>query len=365
MVDYISADQFEKQTEFTNFPDKYKKYRDGQDIPVHTNLLTNSINELETAYWERTAQKGAIVNQFGADGINDILIHDIEPEGEIDVQKHLFDISVFVSRGVGSTKLNSNGDTIEFDWKEGSLFYIPPNTPYQFCSNSNETTSRLIVQTPLPQLFNLFKEENLFYNCEYEFESSIEGKYSQEGQYSDYQGDDYHYSSFPNIWDTYYVYDLLGIKEHDEWPERGPGKAVVFPFPESGLSAHRAAFPSGTYKKAHRHAGGYHIIILSGEGYSLMWREGWNEKVQLKWQKGSMFTPPSYWYHSHFNTGDTPVVYMALHPPKLGTLHQENVFDSRIQENIIEYDEEDISIREHFEKVLSRKGVESNMERYY
>ena len=34
------------------------------------------------------------------------------------------------------------------------------------------------------------------------------------------------------------------------------------------------AVPVATYKKAHRHGAGAHVIILKGEGFSVVWKEG-------------------------------------------------------------------------------------------
>ena len=57
------------------------------------------------------------------------------------------------------------------------------------------------------------------------------------------------------------------------WKERGAGGInAMLEMAENNTKSHISEFPIGTYKKAHRHGPGAHLVLLSGTGgYSLIW----------------------------------------------------------------------------------------------
>src|SRR5258708_38636944 len=92
-------------------------------------------------------------------------------------------------------------------------------------------------------------------------------------------------------------------------------------------------FASGTDKKADCAGPGAHVIILSGEGYSLMWPEG-DVPRRYEWQVGSMIVPPNMWLHQHFNTGTTPARYLAFKHEGVSIRNAQGVPKARISRRI-------------------------------
>ena len=184
-----------------------------------------------------------------------------------------------------------------------------------------------------------------------------------------YAGDYKGFKFAGNVWETNFVPDARGFKLLD-YNERGAGGSnIKFELSENTTACHISEFPVGTYKKAHRHGAGAHVIILGGEGYSLIWPDGAPIK-KYEWHEGSMVVPPENWWHQHFNVGAKPARYLALRA--FGSKKYQGVrpryqgaVDRKKGGAQIEYGDEEPIVRQWFEEALAQRGLQSQMARHY
>jgi hypothetical protein len=137
---------------------------------------------------------------------------------------------------------------------------------------------------------------------------------------------------------------------------------------KGNMNSHISQFPVGTYKKAHAHGPGAHVIVMSGEGYSLMWPEG-EEPRRYEWREGSMIVPPNLWYHQHFNTGTTPARYLAFKAEGVAIRNAQGVpkawISKRLGGDQIDYADESPRVRQWFAEALARRGLTPRMDAAY
>jgi oxalate decarboxylase/phosphoglucose isomerase-like protein (cupin superfamily) len=137
------------------------------------------------------------------------------------------------------------------------------------------------------------------------------------------------------------------------------------------MGAHISEFPVGTYKKGHRHGPGAHVIIVSGQGFSLLWRDG-EEPRRVDWGPGSVVVPPDQWFHQHFNSGAEPARYLALRWNNwrfrfMKSAKRRNETFTSIKEggSQIEFIDEDPAIHRDFEAALAKAGAPCGMGSYH
>ena len=91
----------------------------------------------------------------------------------------------------------------------------------------------------------------------------------------------------------------------------------------------------------------------------------------MNWREGSIYSPPSGWYHQHFNTGPSKARHLAVRTgSRLNVLgftlpakrQEDGVYLTAKQGGtLIDYDDEDPKIRDRYEEALKRSGVVSQM----
>jgi quercetin dioxygenase-like cupin family protein len=341
----------------------YQKWSEAQGVPILKEFYIPDLREVDVASWDWKGGKGAILNLIGTGNANDAHIVEIEPGQKLKPQRLLYEEMIFVVEGNGSTSVwNDEKKKVTFEWQAGSLFSPPVNTWRQHFNASGSKPARFLVVTSAPVLMNLFRNLDFVINNPFAFNDRFDAdpeSFSGAGE------------SYPvkatMVWDTNFIPDVRSIKLHQRNNRGAGGSFLGIELSENSMTAHISEFPVGTYKKGHRHGPGAHVVIIGGQGYSLMWPQG--EPIQrFDWKDGSVVVPPDMWFHQHFNTGPKPARYLALrwgsrkYPRPMG--RNDGGTDVSVKEggHQIEYADEDPKIRQMFEAELAKNGVKSRMD---
>jgi oxalate decarboxylase/phosphoglucose isomerase-like protein (cupin superfamily) len=341
----------------------YKRWVEKQNIPVIQEYYIRDLKQVPVADWAFKGAKGAILNLIGTEDSNDAYILEIPPGGSIKPQRTLFEEFYLCVDGNGSSTVwNNENKKINFEWSEGSLFSPPVNTWRQHFNGSGDKPARFLVVTSAPILFNLFRNEKFIFNTDFNFED----RFDEEPDSFSGTGVSYPQGA-TTVWDTNFVADVRSIQLHRRNNRGAGGSFLGLEMSENQMTAHISEMPVGTYKKAHRHGAGAHVVIIGGQGYSLMWPQG--EPMQVfPWEYGSVVVPPDMWFHQHFNTGPEPARYLAIRwgARKFvrATGRERGGTDVSLKEggHQIEYADEDPKVREMFEAELAKNGVKSRMD---
>ena len=175
-----------------------------------------------------------------------------------------------------------------------------------------------------------------------------------------------------NIWQTNFIPDLATV-ELTEWEDRGAGSSnIIFELADGVMHAHTSEIAAATYKKAHRHPTGLHVMTLSGNGYSLLWNEGDPDFTRVNWTYGTVFPPCENQFHQHFVTSNEASRYIAtglggVRYPITALKHQMNVGNPGEKQKIslsvkaggnqIEYEDQDPRIHALWLEEMRKAGI--------
>jgi mannose-6-phosphate isomerase-like protein (cupin superfamily) len=348
--------------------DAYGQWQEKEGIPVYDTFFVEDLKDLVLGPWERTGALGAFVNLEGAGDTNNCYVAEVPIGATTKPQRHIYEELVYVLQGSGATTVwNDLDHKHTFEWQAGSLFAIPMNAHYQHFNTSGSEPARYVAVITAPVVMNLFHNVDFVFNTPYDFTDRYNGEAAFDGNgelYSNNRG------SF-KIWETNFVPNADSVPLYVRNNRGAGGSYLCFELAHNTMVAHISEFPVGTYKKAHRHGPGANVIILGGQGFTLLWEEGkWDERVKVDWKPGSIVVPPSQWFHQHFNSGAVPARYLALRwgSNRYAYNHgggddnqgstETSVKDGGAQ---IEYPDEDRELHEIFEAELKRSGAVCHM----
>jgi mannose-6-phosphate isomerase-like protein (cupin superfamily) len=349
--------------------DPYAEWLEKEGVRVYEEFYFPSLAKIELGPWPRKGGKGAVVHIANRHMPNDCHIVEITPGGKSEPEHHMYELTIYVVSGRGATTIwqdkKDEKRKQSFEWHAGSLFSIPLNASYQNFNGSGNEPARYIAVTNAPPMMRLFRDNEFIFNSDYLFRS----RYSGEEDYFSGKGKLFK----RRIWESNFIANAPDMLLYG-WKERGAGGInAMLEMANNNTKSHISEFPIGTYKKAHRHGPGAHLVLLSGTGgYSLIWtKDDRSDMIKCDWQLGSMVTVPSdNCYHQHFNSGTTRARYLALRPGDMGLNSPRagggEYADRSMKEGgwQIEYEDEDREIHKIFEKDLAEHGAKCKMKAF-
>jgi mannose-6-phosphate isomerase-like protein (cupin superfamily) len=345
-------------------PDAYENWLEKEGVLVHETFYIPNMHEIEVGPWERKGGKGAVVHIDNPHMPNDMHVVDIDPGGKSEPEHHMYEVNFYIVSGRGATTVWTDDSKKQtFEWGEGALFTVPLNAWYQHFNGTGDTKARYIATTNAPPMMRLFRDDNFMFNCPTMFES----RYSGDEEYFGGGGTLYN----KRIWETNFIPNAPDMALYG-WKERGAGGInAMLNMGKNDMGNHISEFPIGTYKKAHRHGPGAHLVLLSGDsGFSLLWtKEDRSDMQKCDWQVGSIvIVPADGTFHQHFNSGTKRARYMALRSGSGGFIapNRRQTADVSIKDGGIqvEYTDEDREIHEIFERELAKSGAQCNMKAF-
>ena len=348
--------------------DPYLEWVEREGIPVVEDFGVN-LPEVQTGPWARIDALGAAVHLKGRGDFMSMFVVELKPGAPTSPQRHLYEETIYVLAGNGNTTIvGADGKKHSFEWGVGSLFAIPLNATHQHFNASGIESARLVCSTTAPAALNMYHSEAFVFENPWNFPERMgrEKYFNGDGDYTPIRAG-------LNLWETNLVPDLTALKL-TEWGERGAGSTNInLLMSDSVMHVHTSEMPVGTYKKAHRHDPGAHVMCVTGKGYSLGWYKGEGDMIRVDWTHGVVFAPPNNMFHQHFNAGPKPARYLAtifgsVRYPFLDNKRKLNEggvdTDVKLGGNQIEYEDQFPLIAEMFDQAARENGFEVKMSKY-
>ncbi|HEY3116497.1 MAG TPA: cupin domain-containing protein [Chloroflexota bacterium] len=360
------VDTFKKST--------FGRWQEQEGVRGISDFAIVDVREVELAPWPRLGVNATFLNLYAMmEGAKGMFVAEIPAGGQTEQQRHLYEQVILILDGEGTTEIWQQGDAQHhvFEWHRGSAFSPPLNTCYRMFNLGKEPV-RFLAVNEAPMIMNGFRNSDFVFESPYAFRDRFSG---EEGFFK---------QTPPNLetsnWLTNFIPDFM-TSELAPGEFKGSGNfRMQYRMAGNSLGGHMAEWPTGRYHKAHYHPAGPVLMGLRSAGYVLIWPKSLgtrpyetghgDEVVDFKWKQGSLYAPPTGWFHQHFNTGNEPARHISVRnaggggtgfgpvrPPERLTV----TLDVNLGGALIEYEDEDPEIRRRYEAALRASGVENQM----
>lgn len=229
----------------------------------------------------------------------------IAPGGSKRGHRHVDEALIYIVTGHGWSELKQSDDkeVQRIDWKVGDLLSIPSNAWHQHFNADQDRPTLQLAFKNTRLLRRLFASRDFVYANDFRFD----GRYNDEADY---------WTSRTTADDGAIVTNVLQDLENEslvDAPHLGRYVSAQRYRMGGHLMLDTAIVEIGRrgHVRAHRHLAEEAVLVLSGEGRTVLWADDGREVV-FQWKAGDLFCPPLNLWHQHIVEGHEPARYLVV-----------------------------------------------------
>jgi hypothetical protein len=201
----------------------------------------------------------------------------------------------------------------------------PPLNAWHVIANDGDAPLRIVGFTNAPPVLDLYRDAAFVFGTDHVFDRGFAGDpgYFEAGPVRR-AGERWPVGDSIDPFVTNFVEDVRALTPvMHAWQDKNADFAT-FAMASAALSPHVSAWAPASYQRAHRHSGGAMVLLLEGSGSFMMWpreagRQPWEDGrsdavVRGELRPGGLYSPPTDWFHMHFNESPEPALYLAVTP---------------------------------------------------
>lgn len=356
-----------------NYVSPYERWKREQGLDTIRGWMVDNLYTEELKDWPARNSSGVFINLEGNEGFNDSYVQEIAPGQSTVPMRHIYEDTLFILSGRGATTVwyeESKKQT--FEWSTNSYFCMPPNVWFQHHNGSGQEPVRFVGMTAAPRVLNTFKDLDFVFNNPYRFVDRFNDDPDYFKSQAAPEGDPSHYKLVTNFVANLRAGTARALDARAKGPRGVATTGVLYEMINGTMKSHTSEWPVGTYMNCHRHGPGLNIIILESKGYTILWKDDFNDRVRVDYGPGSMFAPPELYWHQHFNTGSVPLFHLAAgwgseKPKKGGGAYYyargggNDTDQAWGGEDVITLEQEHHDIHREFEEELAKEGIKCQM----
>jgi len=136
----------------------YDRSFESQGVPVIKTFFVEDIREVQLDWWKSKGGNGPVLQMEGTGQVNNCYICEIPPGKILNVQRQLFEETIYVISGRGATTAWNHDDRKQtLESQAGSLFSPPLNTRHRRFNGSGSEPARQLA----PRAFDSNKYQSV------------------------------------------------------------------------------------------------------------------------------------------------------------------------------------------------------------